>query len=487
MGYKENIFWNEENVRIDFAAKYFTLVGDLSMNNDKKYAPLAAQLPGDDFLGYYFFMNEGGAKVNLGRFSFDAGRFKNYDIIDSPYSLFINSNGISANTLTLKYDGAYVQYQSQWIEFNSRSGVSTPAWDEYHKRLEQGGQYLPVENNESDYDSNYSPYTLGFPDRGANYKTYALKIKDWRIGFLDAAVYTGRSFDYEYFLNPLPQYFIQYVKVAEGRPWSTGSNENDMIGFFWDIKKEQKWDAYAQVLSEDLNLGFLNPLFGEGTFSTIPWKGAWALGGRIYTPYGRFGFHHAGALKYTFEPIGSPEGTRSGDDAITAYGYSYYPETRYYSDGSLVNILIEDTMAGYKYGENNIAFQFDYQHTIKKFLVNAALELVLAGSNSPANPWQENARQRDSRTGLLDDGFETRLELRGNVSRAFGRWTFWAAAAVGGRFNKLELVNPADLNSDGYTDQYSGVADTIWIWKASNKHEAILRFSLGARCWLGVL
>jgi hypothetical protein len=488
-GYKENLLWNEPNIRMDFKTKHFNLIGDLIANNDGKYAAIKAWLPSDDFFGYYVFMNEGGLKFNLSNFSLTAGRFKSYDVVDSPYSLFINSTGISANTLTFNYSGPHIEYQSKWIEFNSRSGVSTPAWDDYHRRLEQGYEYLPVQTTPlSPDDTTSTPHTLGFPDRGANYKTYALKVNDWRFGFLDAAVYTGRSFDYEYFLNPLPQYFIQYVKVAAGRPWTTGSNENDMIGFFWDIKKEKRWSAYAQVMLEDLDLGFLNVITGEDTFSTLPWKWAWALGGRIHTRYGRFGFHHAGALKYTFGPIGSPEGTQAGDDAISAYGYSYYPETRYYGeDGALSSILIEDNMAGYKYGENNIAFQVDYQNTFRKFLVNAELELVLAGSNSPANPWHENARQNQSHTGLLDDGFETRLELRGNVSRTFGPWTFWAACAVGGRFNKLELKNPADMNPTGYLDSSSGVADTIWFWKASDNHEAILRFSIGARYRLGVL
>jgi hypothetical protein len=383
-------------------------------------------------------------------------------------------------------------YQTQWIDLNSRNATSSPAWDDYHRRLEQGAEYLPVNYDKTaypNYDPNYKPLSIGFPDRGANYKAYALKVNSWRLGFLDAAVYTGRSFDPEYFLNPLPQYFIQYVKGTPGRPWTTDSNENNMFGFFYDIKPNRIWNAYAQVLIDDFSLGFMKFLY-DG-FSNNPWKLAWALGGTYQTLYGRFGFHTGGALKYTFAPIGSPEEERhNGNDARTAYGYTYYPETRYNDDesgtGRLVSILIEDNMIGYKNGENNLAFQVDYQNRFRKFLVNAALEVSLTGNSSPANPWHENTRQ--SQTGgthFLDDGnIETKLELRGNVSRKFGPWTFFAAAAIGGKFNRLQLAKPwADMTGD----THAGVADTIWIWKPSHTHELILRFTIGGKYPLGVL
>jgi hypothetical protein len=376
-------------------------------------------------------------------------------------------------------------YQTRWIELNSRNSVSSPAWNEYHWRRQQGEQ-LP--NIGSNTPADYGKLTsFGFPDRGANYKIYALKFDDWRIGFLDAAVYTGRSFDFEYLLNPIPQYFIQYVKGTPGRPWTTDSNENNLIGFFWDMNRPEAWDAYAQVLVDDFSLGFLKWLY-DG-FSNNPWKAAWALGGRIHTRYGRFGFHHGGAFKYTFEPIGSPEEAYAGDDARSAYGYTWFPETRYFDDeagGSPVSILIEDNMLGYKHGENNIAFQVDYQNTFAGFLVNAELEFSLTGSSSPANPWQDYTARSylytDGKAGtrLLDDGqLEKRLELRGAISWRYGPWSFFGALATGGVFNKLQLAEPSHYSMN--QDTASGVADTILIWKASSKHEFIFRISVGVR------
>jgi hypothetical protein len=494
-GLMEKTFWNRETVRMDYTAGAFSLTADLAMSNDQKYAPNRALLPGGDFLGYYFFMNEGGLSYSRGPFSLRGGRFRVYDIVDSPYSLFVNSLGHSAFTLDLDFETPRFIYQTQWIEATARNSVSSPAWNEYYRRKQTGDPAYFLEPPEPNPPNDTSDLQdFGFPDRGVNYKIYALKINDWRLGFLDAAVYTGRSFDLEYFLNPIPQYFIQYVKGTPGRPWSTASNENNLIGLFWDTDKPL-WSAYAQVLMDDFSLGFLRFIYSG--FSPNPWKAAWALGGRIQTPYGRFGLHHGGALKYTFEPIGTDDsGKHKNDSAATAYGYTYYPETRYFDDengGSPVSIIIQDNMIGYKYGENNLAFQVDYQNTFSNFRVFAELEFALFGNNSPANPWQDY----DSRSNLYndkegsslldDDNLEKLLEFRIQVSRKLGRsWNFYTSVALGGRFNKLALV-PAER------DPYTGgmgertIDDDIWIWKASNEHEFIFRFSIGAKYTFGVL
>jgi hypothetical protein len=494
LGFKEKIFYNQNIIRMDYAAGSLSLAADLSMSNDQKYAPNRALLPRGDFLGYYFFMNEGGVSYSRGPFSLQGGRFRLYDIVDSPYSLFVNSLGHSANTLNLNIETSRFFYQTRWIEATARNKVSSPGWNEYHRRKTGNpDDFLEVpEPNPPNTTSDIQDF--GFPDRGLNYKIYGLKIADWRLGFLDAAVYTNRSFDLEYFLNPIPQYFIQYVKGTPGRPWSTASNENNLIGLFWDMDKPL-WNAYAQVLVDDFSLGFLRFLY-DG-FDPNPWKAAWALGGRIQTSYGRFGLHHGGALKYTFAPIGTDgSGRYKYDSAATAYGYTYYPETRYFNDesgGETVSILIQDNMIGYKYGENNIAFQADYQNSFYKFRVYAELEFALLGNNSPANPWHDydtRSNLYNDKTGssLLDDGaIEKLLELRVNVSRKLGRsWTLFSAIALGGRFNKLALV-PAER------DQYTGgqgersIDNDIWIWKASDDHEFIFRFSIGAKYTLGVL
>lgn len=498
-GVMEKSFWNRETIRMDYLAGPFNLAADLSMSNDQKYAPNRAMLPSGNLGGFYFFMNEGGLSYSKGPFSLRGGRFRVYDIVDSPYSLFVNSLGHSANTVELDFETPRFIYQTQWIEATARNSVSSPAWNEYYRRKTgDPDKFLePPDPNPPNDTSGLQDY--GFPDRGVNYKIYGLKIKDWRIGFLDAAVYTGRSFDLEYLLNPIPQYFIQYVKGTPGRPWTTASNENNLIGLFWDIDKTD-WSAYAQVLVDDFSLGFLRFIY-DG-FSNNPWKAAWALGGRIQTPYGRFGLHHGGALKYTFEPIGTDDtGKYQNDSAATAYGYTYYPETRYFDDesgGTPVSILIQDNMIGYKHGENNIAFQADYQNSFYNFLVNAELELVLSGNNSPANPWHDydsrsNLYNDKEGSSLLDDGnLEKLLELRVQVSRRFLvsqrrlPLTLFTAIALGGRFNKLTLV-PAERDPYTAGNGERTIDDDIWIWKASNTHEFIFRFSIGAKLTLGVL
>jgi len=474
----EDQFWMGLTGRIDYTGGPFSLSWDIEFKNDQKYAPAAVLLPSGNLGGFYFMLNEGGISYNKDSLHFKAGRYKNYDEIDSPYTLFLNSEGIAANTLMLRWETSHFIYQSQWIELNRSNAVSSPAWNEYQRRKKEGDFTKP-----SGIDpANTEGIDYGFPDRGANIKIMGIKVKDWRFGFMDAVVYSNRYFDAEYFLSPMPMYFTQYFKATEGRPWASQANDNSMLGLFWDLKKDV-WDAYFQLLVDDFALGFLRFLY-DG-FSRNPWKTAWALGGRYQTSVGRFGFHHGGALKYTFEPIGvvTDEGSRyRNDSAAVAYGYTYYPETRYFNGGETVNLLIKDSMIGYKYGQNNLAFQADYQNTFNHFLVTAELELVLAGNNSPANPWHDyDSRDQMYKDGkydsqLFNDGqIEKNLEFRVNVSRKFGSFLTYAALAVGGRFNKLVLTKPDENPSSNNRT----VDDEIWIWKASNSHEPIFRVSLG--------
>jgi hypothetical protein len=476
------------NLRMNYTGGPFSIIADAEFKSDRKYAPTRVMIPSGNLGGFYLFLREGGIAFNQEPFNFRAGRFKLYDEVDSPYSLFVNSLGHQALTMNMRLESEHWIYQSQWIELNGRNAVSSPAWNEYNRRKDAGDWTAPSPYDPRD-TSGLSGW--GFPDRGINYKVYAFKLNGWRLGFLDAIVYTGRSFDAEYFLNPIPQSFISYAKNTPGRPWATDANENALLGAFWDISQKEEWSAYAQVLVDDFSLGFFRFLY-DG-FSDNPWKAAWALGGRLYTPYGRFGFHHGGALKFTFEPIGTDESGRYAQDAAaTAYGYTYYPETRYYDSengNDTVRIFIEDNMAGYKYGENNLAFQVDYQNTFYRFLVTAELELVFAGANSPANPWQEYGSRNDfyssgkSGSQLLNGSFEKRLELRVNIARSLGPFTFWGAFALGGRFNKLELKAPGRT----FSGSENTVDNDIWIWKPSNNHEPIFRLSFGFRYKLNVL
>ena len=493
-----DVFWQNLGVRMDYTAGPFTLTGEISFLNDQKYAPAAAMVPAGDVGGFYFMLVEGGLSYRQGPLQFDAGRYRNYDQINSPYSLFINSDGISSNTFRFRWETNNFIYHTQWIQLNWNSGVSSPAWNEYQRRRQNGNQFLtpsPQYENDPNNPSTDGLLSYGFPDRGMNLKLYGIKLNDMRFGYMEAAVYSQRPFDLDYFLIPLPVYFIQYFRTTEGRPWATGMNDKTFMGLFWEIEKDE-WDAYAQVLIGDVSLSFLNVFFGYERFSPNPWKAAWTLGGRMQTSIGTFGFHHAGALKYTFNPIGTDRSGRyAWDSANTAYGYTYYPETRYFDGSRTVNLLIQDNMIGYKHGENNLAFQIDYQNTFNNFLVTSELEFLLAGNNSPANPWHDY----DARASMYDDGrkgsqifgdgqIEKRIELRINVSRQFGPIGVYAALAVGGRFNMLELVPPDEDTHFHYEPTQERTVDNdIWIWKASGNHEPIFRISIGFRYLFPIL
>ncbi|MDR1144180.1 MAG: hypothetical protein LBK77_08210, partial [Spirochaetaceae bacterium] len=212
----ERGFWIGAGLKLNYTGGPFTVTADLVFKNDQKYAPAAVMLPSGNLGGFYFLLNEGGVTYSKDFFYLRGGRFKNYDEVDSPYSLFLNSSGISANTLKLRLESDHFIYQTQWIELNRDSGVSSPAWNEYRRRSNHlnpsSTGYDAADPSTQSDTTNLSGY--GFPDRGVNYKIYGIKINDWRAGFLDAAVYTGRPFDLEYFLNPIPQYFIQYFKAT---------------------------------------------------------------------------------------------------------------------------------------------------------------------------------------------------------------------------------------------------------------------------------
>ncbi len=121
-------------------------------------------------------MEEGGIFSKIGTLSLKAGRFKHYDVVDSPYSLFVNSKGISSNIMDIAWDDGFFSYESRWIELNHDSSQNTDAWN----------------------------FNGGFPERGANIKTFAFRIGEMRFGFQDAAIYSGKNFDPEYFLNLFP-------------------------------------------------------------------------------------------------------------------------------------------------------------------------------------------------------------------------------------------------------------------------------------------
>lgn len=407
---RANELSTKEYFSFRYDSTFFDFLADMYANSDGKYSPESANMAGGTFGNTYVFMENGGLRAKLGPLSFLGGRLRHYDVIDSPFSLFVNSDGITAPLLQISYDGPVFFYSSRWIELNRSSTMATPAW------------------------------TTGYPDRGANVKTYGFKLGEMRFGLQDAAVYSKKYFDLEYFLNPLPQYFIQYSKTTSGRPWYANTNENDMLGIFWDWRRPGAFSMNAQFLMDDFNVYWL----GVGEHN--PWKAALTFGGRLETKAGSFGFYAAGATQFTYNAIGMT----AGDEATSAYGYAYYPDTVFnisMTGTDWAAIGIEDNNIGYKYGENNLAVQVDWLGSLAGFDLGGALEFRLAGANSPANPWGDWHTYPDGGTRWLkDDVLEKRILATVKAARTFGNWRLYGILKTGMAFDALTLRASKNIN-----------------------------------------
>jgi len=436
-------------MELGFDSERLDVLAQLYILNDGKYSPLESNQAGGTFFDYYAFLKSGGLDWRPSdKLSFRAGRLEHRDAVEGPYSLFVSSAAPAANILQIRFESDIAFYESRWIELNADSAMYTAAYPE-------------------------TPYVVDghtgpFPDRGANFKTYGFKAGDMTFGLQDAAVYVGRSFDLEYFLSPLPQYFTQYVKGSAGRPWATGSNENDIIGAFWTWDRPDGLGLSAQFLMDDFSI------FGLADTPNNPWKAAWALRAKVETSIGSFAFSHAGALKYTFEP------TRDREDQC--YSYTYYPDTRFtVDDPSDRSISLEDLMIGYKNGENNLAFRVDYEGSWSGFDIESYLEFVLSGAKSPTNAWQDEDWHDYEGSRLLDDPVLEKLLLFGaSASRRFGDFVLSASFLVGGDFNALELER-ADASAADVSDKYETINFGSYIWKPGDENELVLSAGLFLR------
>ena len=433
---------------LDLDATYFELFGRLSANTDGKYGPALAG--SGTIPGTYFTVEEGGIKSSLGALSLAAGRFRHYDVVDTPYSLFVNGRGLAAPILDIAFDDGRFFYESRWIGLNSDSDSKTEAWP------------------------------TGFPSRGATIKDYGLHIGDMRIGFQDAAVYCGQAFDYEYFLNPIPMYFTQYFKGTGGTPWTEDRNDNSIIGLFWDWNRPDGLSFLAQLLVDDFNVHWLLPSTPD-----FPWQAAFSLGARVRTKYGRFGLFVAGATEYSFE--GNQMTTE--DQASNCYSYTYYPDTRFDHDWETAGyqyapIAIEDNLIGYQYGENNIATRLEWQGRASDLELSSYFEFRLMGSNSPANTWHDGTVDPEDGTHWLEDAvLEKRFLLGLGASRKMAAWRFTGEIVAGLAIDALRLRSPTDVDDSSASD-----ADRyVWIYApVEGQIDPIFRVKLGASYAIGV-
>jgi len=443
-----------ELITSDVRSDWLDLGAGLSFNSDGRYgADIAYMRNSGTFFGNYFLLEKGYTALHLKPVELSLGRQVNKEVFVSPYSLFLNSKGLAAPSAIVSFDSEHFYYESRWIELNSQSNFGssdhTPmAWRYAEGKTDGSG--------------------TGFPDRGANLKTFLFKWGTMRFGLQEAGVYTKKTFDPEYFLNPVPEYFIQYYKGTAGRPWTTNGNENYLMGLFWDWR-EPGFSLGFQFLDDDFNLNFLS----NEMFPNNPWKAAWTLGGTLESDWGRWGLYHAGALKYTFEPISASAGAESE----SAYGYSYYPDVEYWTPGGFRAMAIEDNAIGYLHGENNAALMLTWSRPWNSaFSTSAELEFLLAGANSPANPWQEGTgNQSDLGTHWLDDPvLQKSIVWNARAAYRWGDWDFTAALKVGYLWNALKLVAPNYVAGLSSLDAYAK------IYRPSSENQTVAALILGA-------
>ena len=439
-GYADNVIVNGGG-GLQYFGSSLALTAEVYLRRDGIYDGNSANTASGDVGGLYFWMESGGVAYRIGNLLLRGGRLPHYDAVDSPYSLFINGDGLSANLLEVDYNDGRFRYTSRWIELNRDSDQETDTF------TAQGG----------------------FPDRGANLKNYSVRFGDMSFGIQDAVVYVDKIFDFEYFASPIPNYVIQEARRQGGRPWSDGGEENNIIGLFWTWERPDGLDIHAQWLLDDGNLYFISP----STFPTRqPFKMAWSGGFSKETPYGTFSFHHAGVTKYTYEPTYGLPGME--------YGYAYFPDTVFdRKSGDDEPIPFESMMLGYKHGENNLAFLGTWKGDLAGFGLGASLEFTVSGSKSPANAWQEESWHENQGTEFLNETpLEWKVLAAVGATRKLGNFLVYGGLAAGYVFNELELVI-SDLTGDGSHED--NVYSDIGIWKPSDTSRFLFAVTVGGR------
>ncbi len=474
--------FDEVGMTAEYNSGLFRVYFDLSLINDDKYEPEEPYM-----LGHYFNLKQGTIEYNARPVSLLFGRTPHRDELDTPYSMFISSWDIPATILSLNYEDSFFFYESRWIGLNQNS-----AWYRTPEPIYPYVDYPsspPIFDPDNPPDGNGGPVDPDDPDgvyyrpldRGANYKVYGIKLRDWRIGFQESIVYINQSFYPEYFLSPLPMYFTQLVNSTAGKPWTQIDDENSHIGFFVEYSQPRfpNYYGYFQFIMGDINLNMLAPDHDL----EHPNKWGWSLGAKRDFSFGRLGLFHAGALKYTFAATSA----NSDIYSMKRYEYTYYPAVEYLFDGGARALDYRDNYIGYLYGENNLAFMATYEGDVNDYWVEGSAEFVVSGSKSPANPWHEY-RGHPGRYGegklfpLLDESpLEKTVRLETSIARSFGAWDWKASAMIGAVFNELEIVDVVEPDDDTHND-----TDQPGLYKPSNNNRLLFELFVGARYNLGI-
>jgi hypothetical protein len=400
--------------------------------------------------GVAFEVVDGGLTYTGDTISASLGKLELDDLVDSPYSLFLSSRHNKALEASVAlHDGTFF-YNDQWIALNYNSGST----------------FTTTQNGSPIY----------WPDRSAVLKSWGIKHGSFRVALQDVIIYAddadgsphsgGPFFNPDYFLFPVPSFFIHYIDSSENSPWQQqAQNAKSTMGVMvdWD---DDDWYFVSQILVSDFNMNrFINP-----SGSQNPDKLAWELGGRKKTDLGTFGFYHAGATKYVFEPYGNS----SKNDTCA---YVFYPDTQYDIKGTPLAFEPEDNYVGYLHGENNIAFMGTWRKNFDRLTAASSLEFTLSGSKSPVNPWGDLLTWSDGGSGTKmfnDSELEKKLVLCASVSMPFGDFDLGVDVRLGYVWNKLKLAGATGDQTDSYVNG-------LYLYNPSSTCEPIAEIILGAK------
>lgn len=502
---------------LDYRARYLSLFVDWAMINDERYDPSEPWMG-----GRYLYIKDAHVLVDRRPFLIKAGRTTQTDVVDSPYSLFVNANPIPAPQLETTYRGDFFFYTSRWVGLNHNSdkvyfgsGSDHPLYGQ--REPDATGDPIPMPGSGNAYEDVY-PDGIPWANRGANVKVYGLNLADgWRFGLQENAVYLNQYFNPEFFLSPMPMYFTQIIVDGGNKPWGEYANGKHVLGFFADRTRPGNYLA-GQILLDDFNPGNLAPSLDVDFMNRI----AWSIGGYREYDFGQVGLYYAGSTKYTFSATSSAGIDRDvrtfdGADEVPLY-YSrrpypltYFPAVEYpVKNGRRMPIDYRHNYLGYQHGENNMAIKIDYTSTFhhdegRTIGLYSSLEYVINGAKSPANPWHEESHFRDidEATRFLNDDLEHQLLVRARVERPvkiFGvPFTVFADGELGFIFNAMKLepvfaedderrvFDLDDLEDRSRVDAEENEANIVdrnlvepWIYRPQpGDHEVIWHLTLG--------
>ena len=451
--------WGLFSGGIDQKMGDFELSWTILLYNEKEYP---AEAIGGLTGASSYTLQDAGVRYEHNGIRLTLGQFANYDVVNSPYSLFISGTGHQATMAEIYVDHGDFFYLDRWVGLNHS--------------LRQGLYYTgsSIDTDTSQYAGTDTVANL-YRDRGMTFKSYGVKRGPLRVGFEDALVYPGDYFNIDAFVNPGPGWLVQYAASAMGRPWTNNIDMNSMIGFFADYTTNNYY-AYAQVFIDDL---VADKIFYPNKLYCAPNKLAGSLGGTVNTRAGTFGLYVAGATRFTFESVGNK-----------FYSYTYYPGSAVVYGDELIGIPTEELMVGYVNGENNFSSMVTWQKTLPIAKLSGSLEFKLTGEQSPANPFhdQVGVGPNDWFRWLDDPVLEKKLTVKAQASRSFGNFSVWCNGTAGYVWNRLALVMVTSADSDVGTDgKPKGDADgSEPLWRPSDQSCFFGALTVGFSYQLGI-